>query len=360
MKSSPRKRPRRKTPPMATLTGIPRVLLLIETSDGYGRRILEGIGRYVRERGPWSLYFETRQPGGPPQPLGRPLAGRRHPGPHHVGEYGRSLRATGVPMVELLGERPEEPAKVHGDNVSAGRLAAEHLLGCGLRHFGFFAFGEAWWIAAYREGFQETLELHRFACDAYRPPRRNFRLWPKWRDSMQPHIMAWLQSLPKPAGVFAPSIEYAGLLLGLCRNLGIAVPEEIAVLGSVDDPAICNVFTPPLELRGPAGRTHRLRGGSHAGSLDGGRKAAETHAMASCHPRRGAAIDRPGGDRRCGRGPRRAVHPRARLPGNPRAGGGDAHRALAADAGTEVPTIPGPHAQGGDFEDPSSNGRNCC
>ena len=28
--------------------------------------------------------------------------------------------------------------------------------------------------------------------------------------------------------------------------MGIAVPEEIAVVGAVDDPAICNVFTPPL------------------------------------------------------------------------------------------------------------------
>ncbi len=63
---------------------------------------------------------------------------------------------------------------------------------------------------------------------------------------MQPGVVAWLQSLPKPAGVFAPGIEYAGLVLGLCRSLGIAVPEEIAVMGSVDDPAICNVFTPPL------------------------------------------------------------------------------------------------------------------
>jgi LacI family transcriptional regulator len=35
-------------------------------------------------------------------------------------------------------------------------------------------------------------------------------------------------------------------VLGLCRNLNILVPEEIAVLGAVDDPAICNLFTPPL------------------------------------------------------------------------------------------------------------------
>jgi DNA-binding LacI/PurR family transcriptional regulator len=99
-------------------------------------------------------------------------------------------------MVELLGDRAEQPAKVHAANASAGRLAAEHLLGCGLRNFGFFAYGEAWWIAAYRQGFEETITLHRFACTTYRPPRTNTRIWPKWRESMQPDIVAWLKSRP--------------------------------------------------------------------------------------------------------------------------------------------------------------------
>ena len=39
---------------------IPRVLLLVETSSAYGRRILAGAGRWVREHGPWRLYFQTR------------------------------------------------------------------------------------------------------------------------------------------------------------------------------------------------------------------------------------------------------------------------------------------------------------
>jgi LacI family transcriptional regulator len=221
-------------------------LLLVETSAGYGRRILEGVGRYVREHGPWSLYFET---GGLEDRLSPWIT--RWQGDGILARtttpvMAEQLRKTGVPMIELLGDQPEQPAKVHGENASAGRMAAEHLLGCGLRSFGFFAYGDAWWSAAYRQGFEETIAMHRFACNTYRPPRANTRIWPKWRESMQPDIVAWLKSLPKPAGIFAPSIEYAGQVLGLCRNLNIAVPEEIAVLGAVDDPAICNLFTPPL------------------------------------------------------------------------------------------------------------------
>ena len=230
---------------MPQLREIPRVLLLVETTNSYGRRILEGIGRYVHEHGPWSLNFESRSV----DDRLSPWIGRWHGDgilarttPRMV----EQLRATGARVIELLGDRPDEPAKVHADNASAGRLAAEHLLGCGLRHFGFFAFGESWWIAMYRKGFQETLQLYGFACNAYRPPRFNTRNQPKWRESMLSRVVAWLESLPKPAGVFAPSTEFAGMLLGLCGNLGIAVPEDVAVLGSVDDPAICNFFAPPL------------------------------------------------------------------------------------------------------------------
>ena len=43
---------------MPSLMGIPRVLLWIESSNSYGRRILYGIGRRIHESRPWSLFFK--------------------------------------------------------------------------------------------------------------------------------------------------------------------------------------------------------------------------------------------------------------------------------------------------------------
>ncbi len=225
---------------------LPRILVLVETSSGFGRRILEGIGRYVSEHGPWSLYFEPRSLDDPLSPWIVRWRGQGILARTSTPRMAEQLRATGVPIVEMLGDRPEQAAKVHGDNVSGGRLAAEHLLDCGLKHFGFFAFGEAWWIATFREGFQKTLRGRGLACDTFQAPRFNRRNFPKWRESMEPHVVAWLNSLPRPAGIFAPGIEYAGTVLGLCRRLEIAVPDEMAVISAGDDPPICNVFAPPL------------------------------------------------------------------------------------------------------------------
>src|SRR5436309_2489823 len=47
----------------------PHVALFIESSLEYGRGLLRGIARYLRERGPWSIFLEQRE-------LGAALPGR--------------------------------------------------------------------------------------------------------------------------------------------------------------------------------------------------------------------------------------------------------------------------------------------
>lgn len=44
------------------------VAILIETSLAYGRGLLRGIARYLRERAPWSTYFQPQGLGDPPPP----------------------------------------------------------------------------------------------------------------------------------------------------------------------------------------------------------------------------------------------------------------------------------------------------
>jgi LacI family transcriptional regulator len=224
---------------------LPKVLLLVETSTGYGRGILDGIGRYIREHGPWWIYFERR---GHADPLPRWI--RRWQGHGIISRtatpaLARTLHAIGLPVVELLGTGKIEPAMVRADNVAVGRLAAEHLLDCGLRHFGFFASGETWWIAQFREGFIGVLAGKGYGCSVYRPPGRP-HLSSEWQDTQEPAVVAWLRALPRPVGVFTSGPEQALCLLDLCHEHGVAVPEEVAILAAGDDPAIYTVTTPSL------------------------------------------------------------------------------------------------------------------
>ena len=67
-----------------------------------------------------------------------------------------------------------------------------------------------------------------------------------WRTTERRELGRFLQGLPKPTAVFAPMDGRARLVLAACRNTGIKVPEEIAVLGVDNDPLLCESTIPTL------------------------------------------------------------------------------------------------------------------
>src|SRR6267142_504249 len=47
----------------ARSSGPPRVALLIESSRAFGRGLLLGVAKYVRDHGPWSIFLQERSLG---------------------------------------------------------------------------------------------------------------------------------------------------------------------------------------------------------------------------------------------------------------------------------------------------------
>jgi LacI family transcriptional regulator len=221
-----------------------RVFVLVETTSGYSRGILEGIGLYRHEHPGWSIFFEERGLEELPPRWLKTWRGDGIIARTANRRIRRQLESVQVPQVELLGLQEEEPAKVHGDNRIAGRMAAEHLMGCGLRHFGFFAGGDPWWIANCRKAFCEKLHEHGYSCSVYRPPVKDNRILPRWHESQEASLTRWLQSLPQPCGVFC--VTDPRIVLEFCRRLNISIPDRMAILGEDDDPVVCSVSSPPL------------------------------------------------------------------------------------------------------------------
>jgi LacI family transcriptional regulator len=231
---------------MARTSRIPRVLLLVETSRAYGRGLLEGIARYVRDRGPWTIDFEERGLEEPPPPGLRTWPGDGIIARTATRAMANALRATGLPVVELLGDGRSAMPNVHCDEPAIGRLAADHFLDRGLRHFAFFAFGRAWYIDLRREAFVRALAARGFGCHVYTPLPGRARTYPRWREEEQRRLVRWLSSLPQPLGLHTALDMHALRVLEACRSAGLAVPEQIAVLGVDNDAVLCDVATPPL------------------------------------------------------------------------------------------------------------------
>jgi LacI family transcriptional regulator len=60
-----------------------------------------------------------------------------------------------------------------------------------------------------------------------------------------PRLAAWLLNLPRPVGVFCPSLGGGGYLIRVCHELGLRVPEDVAVVGS-DDTDLALACNPSL------------------------------------------------------------------------------------------------------------------
>ena len=219
--------------------------LIVETSLGAGREILRGIAQYVREHGPWSIYHEPRnlEDSAPSW-----LKGWRGDGIIVRLQNRRITSAvveTKLPAVDVLGAMPHDAVPlVHVSDAAIARLAAEHLLERGFRHFGYCGVDGANWSRQREEAFVRLVGQSGCACSVYHLPAvsRSDHSW----EAEQQDLAEWVAQLPRPAGVMVCHDPRGQRVLEACRRANVNVPEEVAVIGVDNDEPMCEVSAPPL------------------------------------------------------------------------------------------------------------------
>lgn len=222
----------------------PHVALLVETSLRPGRDILRGITQFIREHESWSLYQEPRG-----LSEGAPVWLKTWKGDGIIVrvqnlEIVEAVKATGLPVVDVLGVVPDAGLPVvHVDDAAIARMVAEHFLERGFHCFGFYGISGENWSERRLRGFQSVLEpvgtVH-----SYEIPRADLVQTP-W-EVRQDILARWLVTLPKPIGILVASDQLGPQLLEACRRAEISVPSEVSVVGVDNDETLCNVCSPPL------------------------------------------------------------------------------------------------------------------
>lgn len=228
----------------------PKVALIVETTLSPGRKILRGIARYAREYGPWTIYHE-------PQNLDAAIPAwlKRWQGDGIIArmqskKLARAIRETGLPAVDVLGVTPDSQIPlVTVDNYAIGRLAAEHLIERGFRQFGCVGIRGVNWSQQRRDAFISVVSEAGCACPVYHLPTHS-RTYSDWETSLD-RLAAWIKRLPKPAGIMVCDDLNGQKVLDSCRQVGIPVPEAVAVIGVDNDETVCAVCDPPLSSVDP-------------------------------------------------------------------------------------------------------------
>lgn len=219
-----------------------RVILLLESSRSFGRELLYGIARYSRLHSPWSFYRE---------PIGLKTSVPRLTNWNANGIIMRNSLITKelleleLPTILVLHdtERPKYLPAVLTDAETIAKLAAEHLLNRGLKHFAFCGFKNLFWSNERENRFQIYIEEAGYKTYVYQPPlKHKFKSWYYEQSFMKD----WLKKLPKPIGIMACNDDRGQHILEVCKSLGIKVPEDVALIGVDNDQLVCELGDPPL------------------------------------------------------------------------------------------------------------------
>lgn len=227
---------------------VKRVAVLMNLSRVYDRQVVRGITRFVRSHSSWELYVREN-------PADRLPALDEWAGDGMIVDVDDRLNAKKIPRLAgpivgmgVLSEEERRQFGISTVNTDDGMIAdwaADHLLDKGLTSFGYCGSrseGLDRWVAIRRDRFRERIANEGYVCGIFQHEKYSSKRW----DRLLTGLKAWLEGLPKPVGIMACNDSRGRLVLDACRQLGLRVPDEAAVIGVDNDDLICELAQPPL------------------------------------------------------------------------------------------------------------------
>ena len=225
----------------------PKILLIIETSRIYGRKLLRGVAQYALLNGPWQIerqapfYLQHSQ---------------------EVGDFSlknaagfdgiimreqkniEPLIETGIPIVfaSYLKKDLNAPM-IRTDDEGIATAVAKHYLERGFENFAFAGYDGMFWSDSRKTAFAGCIKDAGYECQTYVQPKSK-----KHRDWKQGIglLSDWLQKIPKPVALMACNDDRAQQVLTACQQAELHVPEDVAIVGVDNDEFVCTLANPPL------------------------------------------------------------------------------------------------------------------
>jgi LacI family transcriptional regulator len=215
-----------------------RVLLAL---SWYAGQIHEGVAQFAREAG-WILNLDALRSGSiPPNWRGDGIIAILGSNDR----LDRQVLGMGVPVVNIGYGGPARLPTVTTDDVAIGRLAVEHFVSRGFRHYAFYLEsggpGERNRCRAFTDAVTDR---------GFTPHLIDWPHGPGRQGRSSTTRLNWLArqiaALPKPIALFAEFDDRAMQILQACEVAGVPVPEQAAVLGVDNDALRCDFAPVPL------------------------------------------------------------------------------------------------------------------
>lgn len=233
---------------------------------------LSGLLRYAVQRPSWELLFND----GPLKQRGLfsrygDLAGLKARGLIVYGRLSDSrlvrVKALGIPVVSVQAGTDSAFPCVQTDFPLSGSMVAEHLIARAFTSLAFVGNLTIPSITGRYEGFAQMARQHgclrawlsvREKRDGVVVTNRSEAIRSGLVDEQatprENNLSDWLAALPKPVGIMTSSDRRAQNVLMACRNLGLAIPDQVAIVGVENNRLICESTRPGIssvDVNGP-------------------------------------------------------------------------------------------------------------
>ena len=221
------------------------VALLIETSNGHGRGLLDGVVAYVKESADWSVFLTEQERGAVPPNWLKNWRGDGIIARIETDDIADQLRGVDVPIVDLSATRHVKGIPwTSTDDTAIAALGVQHFMDRGFHNLAYCGDPGFAWSNLRRDRYRElTLAAERKFFE-YQSTHRYDPLF-DWEQE-KTRLGHWLTTLPHPVAIMACYDFQAQQVLDACRQSRIAVPESVAVLGVDNDRLICELAEPSL------------------------------------------------------------------------------------------------------------------
>ncbi|MCA9214312.1 MAG: XylR family transcriptional regulator [Planctomycetales bacterium] len=222
-----------------------RVMLLIETSNAYARGLLDGIAAWETEHQQWSIYLPEQERGSPPPDWLNRWDGDGIIARIETADIAKAIEQKGIPTVDVSAARhlPNLPW-VETNDAMIAELALNHLTDRGFENIAFCGERSFKWSKMREAHFLSRAEALGFECHVLNS-KSHWESDYSWNHERR-RLLDWLTQLPIPVGIMASYDIKGQQVLDACRELGLSVPEQVAVIGVDNDPHICNLCSPRL------------------------------------------------------------------------------------------------------------------
>jgi LacI family transcriptional regulator len=207
------------------------IALALQESVALRLSILQGVQEFARTRSDWNL---VRSGGSPVLSWHDALAARPDAIIGFVGEEViPALRAINIPVVCVNSIRNlSEFVRVRSDAQAVGALAAKYFLELGFQDFAYCTDVPVHHYSQMRwNGYRDALRRAGFSASQIQLSESPAEA--ATFDSTE------FQSLPSGTAIYCATDSCARRVLTYCEDRNISVPQQLAVLGTDNDPFIC-------------------------------------------------------------------------------------------------------------------------